>query len=207
MLAVWSECGTVLWRSGSQPMSFIGTSVRDNFASGAASKIVRDPRRVAAVRDIDLLRRPPSHNLDRLTRLAAELLEAPVALLTLVDIDRQFFLSSYGLGEPLRSARQTPLDYSICQLAVATGHPLVVPDTCREPRLAGNRAVVDLGVAAYAGIPLNTGDHLTLGALCVADFVRRDWTDDQLANLALLAGICLDEIHDPHPDFGSVRGT
>jgi GAF domain-containing protein len=156
--------------------------------------IVTDPRRVAAVRRLVPLYRPPCLTFDRLTELAAGLLTAPVALLTLVDSDRQFFVSSYGLGEPVRTERQTSLEYSICQHVVAAGRPLIVNDTALDARLEGSPAVIELGVAAYAGIPLTTGDGYSVGAFAVLDFVRRDWTDDRLAILAHLAAIAMDEI-------------
>jgi GAF domain-containing protein len=129
-----------------------------------------------------------------LTLLAAQLLEAPVSLLTLVDADRQFFLSSIGLPEPLLSARQTPLDLSICQYAVAEGRPLIVGDTRADPVLADSPAVTELGVAAYAGIPLILVEGHAVGTLCVLDFVVRDWTGDQLAILAHLTDITIDEM-------------
>ena len=158
------------------------------------SPIVRDPKRLAAVRRLVPLYRPPSPSFDRLSRLAAELLETPVALLTLVEPDRQFFVSSYGLPEDIAEARQTPIEYSICQHVVASGVPLIVPDAAVDLRLDGNLAVDELGVAAYAGIPLMSPDHFPVGALCVADFVPRDWTDDKLAVLADLAAIAMDEL-------------
>jgi GAF domain-containing protein len=129
-----------------------------------------------------------------LTQLAAQLLDAPVSLLTLVDADRQFFLSSAGLPEPLLSARQTPLDLSICQYAVAAGRPLIVRDTRADPVLADHPAVMEMGVAAYAGIPLILVEGDAVGTLCVLDFVVRDWTDDQLAILAHLTDITMDEM-------------
>lgn len=162
--------------------------------SARLAACLSDHGRLAAVRRLVPLYRPASVTFDRLTRLAAELLESPIALLTLVESDRQFFVSSHGLDEPLRSARQTPIDYSICQHLVATGRPLVIGDTTADPRLKDNLAVVELGVAAYAGIPLITPDGYTVGALCVLDFVRRDWTDDKLAMLADLAAIAMDQI-------------
>jgi GAF domain-containing protein len=155
---------------------------------------VTNPDRLGALRRLVLLDTPPNPTFDRLTDLAAELLEAPVALITLVDADREFFLSSHGLSEPLRSSRQTSLDYSICQHAVAAGRPLIVGDTRTDPVLASNAAVVEFGVAAYAGIPLVTTDGYAVGALCVLDFVVRDWTDDRVAILARLADITMDEI-------------
>jgi anti-anti-sigma factor len=155
---------------------------------------VQAPERVAAVRQLAQRYSPPSRIFDRLTRLAAGLLSTPVALLTLVDADRQFFVSSWGLPEPFRSTRQTALEYSICQYVVATGRPLILNDTSRDPRTRGHQAVTKLGVAAYAGIPLVTVDGHVAGTLAVLDFKPRDWTDDMLAVLAHLAGIVMDEI-------------
>jgi GAF domain-containing protein len=153
-----------------------------------------DPARVAALRHLFLLDSPANRSFDRLTELAAQLLEAPVSLLTLVDVDRQFFLSSAGLPEPMRSARETPLELSICQHAVAEGRPLIVGDTRTHPVLAANPAVTRLGVAAYAGIPLVVSGGYAVGTLCVIDFITRDWTSDQLAILAHLAEITMDEM-------------
>jgi GAF domain-containing protein len=154
-----------------------------------------------------LLDRPADAILDRLTRLAGELLEAPMALLTLIDVDRQFFASAYGLREPLRSARQTPLDYSICQYAVASGRPLIVNDAQRDARLAGHPAVQEFGIAAYAGIPLVTEEGYTVGAFCVLDVVPRGWTADGLAILAHLAAVA-NEVLDARSQAGpAVSGT
>jgi GAF domain-containing protein len=158
------------------------------------SASVNDPARLGALRHLFLLDSPPSRSFDRLTQLAAQLLEAPVSLVTLVDADRQFFLSSAGLPEPLQSARQTPIDLSICQHAVVEGRPLIVGDTRSHPLLADNPAVTQMGVAAYAGIPLVVAEGHAVGTLCVLDFVVRDWTADQLAILAHLADITMDEM-------------
>jgi len=158
------------------------------------SATVNDPGRLAALRHLFLLDSPPTRSFDRLTQLAAQLLEAPVSLLTLVDSDRQFFLSSAGLPEPLHSARQTALELSICQHAVAEGRPLIIGDTRADPVLADNPAVKQMGVAAYAGIPLVVAEGHAVGTLCVLDFVVRDWTDDQLAILAHLTDITMDEM-------------
>lgn len=155
---------------------------------------VNDPARLGALRHLFLLDSPSTRSFDRLTELAAQLLEAPVSLITLVDADRQFFLSSAGLPEPMRSARQTPIELSICQYAVAEGRPLIVGDTRSHPVLRDNPAVTEMGVAAYAGIPLVVAEGHAVGTLCVLDFVVRDWTADQLAILAHLTDITMDEM-------------
>ena len=129
--------------------------------------------------------------MDRLVRLACELLDAPIGLLTLVDAHRQFFYSAHGLPEPVASTRQTGLDYSICQYAVASRLPLIVTDTTDDPTLATNPAVTDMGVRAYAGIPLITPGGYVIGVLCVIDTTARDWDDHQLATLAHLADLAI----------------
>ena len=157
----------------------------------------QDPYRLDLLRSLGLLDTPPRPNLDRLIRLACDLLDAPIGLLTLVDRDRQFFLAAHGLPEGLASARQTSLDYSLCQYAVASGRPLIVGDTRGDPVLAANPAVTELGVLAYAGIPLIGPPSRAFGTVCVIDVKVRDWDDHQLANLARLAEIateiCLGE--------------
>ena len=105
-------------------------AVRLPYAGGttAMTVVLPDAGRLAAVRRLGLLDGPADPALDRLTRLAARLLRAPVALVSLVDADRQFFASSVGLPEPWATARQTPLTHSFCQHVVATGDVLAVDD-------------------------------------------------------------------------------
>ena len=158
------------------------------------SDAVSNPLRLGAVRRLGLLDSPPSPTFDRLTALAAQLVEAPISLLTLVDSDRQFFLGSYGLPEAIRARRETGIEYSICQHAVASGRPLIVADAYADEVLKWNAAVTGLGVRAYAGMPLITRDGYVVGTLCVIDMVVRDWTDDHLVALSHLADIAMDEI-------------
>ena len=155
---------------------------------------VVDPERLAALRRLVLLDTGPTDAFDRLVRLTARTLQAPIALLTLVDVDRQYFKASYGLPEPLASARETPLSASICQYAVALGAPLVVCDSRVEHWLDDNLAVSEFGVRAYAGVPLVTEDGHAVGTLCALDLEPRDWTDTELANLGDLAGVVMREI-------------
>jgi GAF domain-containing protein len=159
-----------------------------------AEAVVQDPDRVAAVRRLVLLDSPPTERFDRLTRLASGRLHTPIALLTLVDRDRQFFVSSCGLSDPIKAARQTPLDFSICQYAVAARQPFVIEDARANRVLAHHPAVTELGVVSYAGIPLITAEGHAVGTLCVLDRVARHWTDEEIAALTDLAEIARDEI-------------
>src|SRR4051812_29692981 len=94
----------------------------------AAAAAVTDPDRLEAVRATGLLDSHITPSFDRLARLAAHVLNAPVALVSLVDADRQFFKSCLGLPEPWASERGSPLTHSFCQHPVATREPLLVDD-------------------------------------------------------------------------------
>lgn len=155
---------------------------------------VHDADRLAALRALGLLDGPASPAFDRLTRLAAKVVRAPVALVSLVDDDRQFFASSRGLCEPWASCRQTPLSHSFCQHVVRSGDPLVIPDARRDPLVRGNRAIPELGVSAYLGMPLTTAAGHVLGSLCVIDDRPRDWDEDEVETLRDLAAAVMTEI-------------
>ena len=98
--------------------------------------IIENEARLEALRRTSLLDSPPEEAFDRLTRLATAVLRVPVALVSLVDSDRQFFKSQCGLPEPLASSRQTPLTHSFCKHAVGSREPLVVADARLDPLFA-----------------------------------------------------------------------
>ena len=119
---------------------------------------------------------------------------APVALVSLVQPDRQVFPGMAGLPEPWASTRSTPLTHSFCQYVVTSAEPLIVPDAREHPLLRDNRAVHDLGVVAYAGMPLTDETGNVLGSLCAIDVRPRQWTDDELTALRDLADACSTEL-------------
>jgi two-component system cell cycle sensor histidine kinase/response regulator CckA len=153
-----------------------------------------EPARLAAVRRTALLDTPPEEAFDRLTRLAARLMGTPVALITLVDEDRQFFKSATGLPEPLATARATPLSYSFCRHVVEAGTRLVVEDARHHPLVRTNPAVRELGWVAYAGVPLTDRDGNVVGALSVIDSAPRRWSERDLNLLTDLAVWAVSEI-------------
>ena len=155
---------------------------------------IRDPERLALIRRAGLLDADPEPEFDRLTRLLSRLIGAPVALVSIVDEDRQVFKSSVGLEEPLATLRQTPLSYSFCQHVVSSGQPLFISDAREYPLVRDNPAVRDLSVIAYAGIPLITTEGYAVGTLCAAHPVAHEWTEAELSVLADLAAIAINEI-------------
>jgi GAF domain-containing protein len=159
-----------------------------------AAAAARDPQRLSALQDTGLLDSDVDPAFDRLARLAAQVLNAPVALVSLVDADRQFFKSCLGLPEPWASSRGTPLSHSFCQHAVARREPLVVDDARQDDLLRDNLAIRDMGVIAYAGIPLIDGEGNALGTLCVIDSQPRHWSSHQIQLLSDLAASVVTEI-------------
>ena len=156
--------------------------------------LLSTPSRLAELRATGLLDSPPEAAFDRLTRLASRVIGAPVAIVSLVDDRRQFFKSVIGLAEPWASARQTPLSHSFCQHVVATASALVIRDAREDSLVTDNLAIADLGVVAYAGMPLTTSTGETLGSFCVIDTVPRRWTEDELEVLQALAQAAMREV-------------
>jgi PAS domain S-box-containing protein len=158
------------------------------------AKVILDPRRLESLLASELLDSPPEESFDRLTRLATRVLDAPVALLSLVDRDRQYFKSCIGLPEPWATLRETPLSHSFCQHVVATGAPLVVENAREHPLVRDNPAIAELNVVSYAGIPLIGADGEALGSFCVIDGRPRQWTDVEVEILRDLASSVITEI-------------
>ncbi|MEO8689910.1 MAG: GAF domain-containing protein [Solirubrobacteraceae bacterium] len=173
----------------------------------ASPAVVRDPTRLEALRSARILDTHAEEGYDRLTRLAMNLLNAPVAQVSLVDEDRQFFKSAYGLDEPWASARETPLSHSICQHAVDARVPLVIEDARNHPLVRDNLAISELNVVAYAGIPLITAAGDALGTLCVIDHKPRAWTREQIETLETLAAAVLAQIELRAAGVSSDQGS
>jgi PAS domain S-box-containing protein len=153
-----------------------------------------DPERLEALRRSALLDTPADAAFDRLTRLATEILGVPVSLVSLVDGNRQFFKSAVGLPEPWASLRETPLSHSFCQHVVRDVMPLVVADARLDPVLSRNLAVTEIGVVAYAGIPIVASDGHALGSFCAIDSKPRQWTAHEIAILRELTALVVSEI-------------
>jgi diguanylate cyclase (GGDEF)-like protein len=146
-----------------------------------------DGARLAALRDLGILDTEPEESFDRFTRLAADLLGVPVALVSLVDRDRQFFKSQQGLQAPWSEARQTPLSHSFCQYAVNSKRPLVIEDARKSGLVSDSLAIRDLDLIAYAGVPLVLEDGHVVGTFCAIDRQPHQWTKFELRVLNDLA--------------------
>ena len=161
-------------------------------ATPAPDPAITDPERLAALEQSGLLAVRDDPAFDRLTRLASRVLDAPMAMVSLVDRDRQVYASCVGLDGD--ADRETPLSHSFCQHAVAAREPLVVGDARRHPLLRTNGAIESLGIVAYAGVPLIDAQGHALGTLCVADGHPRTWSAADVELLSDLAASVLTEI-------------
>ena len=146
--------------------------------------------RLKALRSYEVLDTDREASFDALTKLAAGILDTPIALVSLVDADRQWFKSRCGL-----EAQETPRDWSFCGHVVVSQAPLVVNDTYEDSRFVDNPLVVgEPFVRFYAGMPLRTTDGFVLGTLCTLDRAPRRPTDKQLELLDLLALQVVDQL-------------
>lgn len=149
-----------------------------------------EPQRLAAVRRYDILDTPPDGAFDRVTSLAARLLEVPVAIVSIVDEDRIWFKSHYGLD-----VEQVDREPGLCASAVLQGEPWLVNDARLDPRTLANSLVAgEFGLRFYLGIPLRTTDGYGLGTLCVIDREPREVDPAQVALLKDLAAVVMDEL-------------
>ncbi len=158
-----------------------------------------DPGRLAALEATGLVGQPALPALQRVARLAARALGAPVAQVNLLTYDEQVpvavcVLPTPGAGGLAGATWDTPvgLDASFCQHVVVSGLPMMVPDARVDARWRDNRATREGGLVAYASAPVRSaahpaGERFVIGTVCVVDFVPRPWTDDDLETLADLA--------------------
>lgn len=161
------------------------------------SATVNDPSRLRALYATGLLDSPPEEAFDRITRAAAAALDAPHSAVSLIDADRQFFKSTVGMGGNSPEERQTPLDRSVCQYALAKGTPLVIEDARVHPIFKNHPAVVDGSVVAYLGIPLVDEEKNAIGTLCVFDDTPRLWTTGHVQILGDFASLAAERAFGP----------
>ncbi|MFN0219218.1 MAG: HWE histidine kinase domain-containing protein [Hyphomicrobium sp.] len=137
---------------------------------------------------------PVEPQFDRITSLVRRFLKVDVCLISLVDIDRQFFKSSSGLGSPWREKRETPLTHSFCQHVVTSQATLIVNDARQDALVCDNEAVKDLNVIAYLGAPIRSSNGEVLGSLCAIKTQSYEWTLDDREALEDFALVVEDEI-------------
>ena len=142
-----------------------------------------EKNRLQALRRYKILDTDPEKAFDDLTILASHICQTPVALISLIDSDRQWFKSKHGVN-----VSETPREVSFCAVAIQQPDLFVVPDASKDPRFSSNPFVVsDPKIRFYAGAPFTSSDGHPLGTLCVVDVVPRTLTPSQEAALLALS--------------------
>jgi PAS domain S-box-containing protein len=149
-----------------------------------------EEQRLEALAATGLLDTPPESSYDDIVMLAARICQTPVALVTLIGRDRQWFKARVGT-----ELQETPRSLAFCNYPVAEKRTCVVPDTMADPRFHGNLLVVgEPHVRFYAGAPLISAQGHAFGSLCVVDMVPRHLSPEQVQALEALARQVVREI-------------
>jgi len=153
-----------------------------------------DAERVASLDRMNLLSTPRESDLDRVTRTAQKMFGTEIALVSLVDAERQWFKSRYGLD-----ATETPRDISFCGHAIEDERTFVVNNAAEDERFHDNPLVAgEPNIRFYAGQPLTNGDGYRIGTLCVISPEAREFSDDDrdtLQDLGRMAEVVLSNRH------------
>lgn len=147
--------------------------------------------RLRALCELDILDTPAEARYDRLTRLACSALRVPVALVVLIDEERQWFKSRVGI-----EVTETPRDIAFCHYTINQPDQMVVTDALLDVRFCSNPLVTGAPhIRFYAGHPIRTVDGHIVGTLCIIDSVPRTFSDAERAQLADIAALVEDEIN------------
>jgi phosphoribosyl 1,2-cyclic phosphodiesterase/CheY-like chemotaxis protein len=149
-----------------------------------------EDRRIVSLRDLNILDTEPEERFDRITRIAAALFDVPMAVISLVDENRQWFKSCAG-----SNAKETSRDAAFCAHVVYNREPMIVPDALQDVRFADNPLVInEPRIRFYAGYPLMLDDGSCIGTLCLLDTRPRTVEGSDLERLHDLADMVLREI-------------
>lgn len=146
--------------------------------------------RLRALHSLQILDSPAEARFDRLTRLAQRIFDVPIALISLVDDNRQWFKSHAGLA-----TSETPREISFCGHAILSDDAFIIEDATKDKRFADNPLVPNNPfIRFYAGRPLRHVDGSKLGTLCLIDPTPRTFSDDDIGALNDLAGLVESEL-------------
>ena len=153
-----------------------------------------EEERLAELNGLNLLDTPREADFDQVTARLTRLFKVPMALVTLVDKNRQWFKSQAGLPADLAETRSTSRDVSLCGHVIANDEVLVVRDLARDPRFANNPFVKERGLRFYAGVPLRGPNGFPIGSLCILDTKPREMTRQEQELLKMIAGDVMEQI-------------
>lgn len=149
-----------------------------------------EAQRIEALKRYDILDTPAHGSFDRITELAASIFKVPIAIISLVDTDRIWFKSHFGL-----SVNQLDRDPGLCASAILSDDLYIIENAPNDPRSLSNPLVAgEFGLRFYAAVPLRTEDHFNLGTLCLLDKTPRVFTEEEREQLSIMGKIVMDEM-------------
>ncbi|MET1757185.1 sensor domain-containing diguanylate cyclase [Novosphingobium sp. RD2P27] len=152
--------------------------------------LIDELARVAALQRLAVLDTGPEEPFENIVALVRAVLAVPMAAVSLLDEDRQWFKARSGVAVP-----ETPREISFCTHTINQRDPLVIPDAIKDRRFADNPMVVgEPGIRAYAGVPLRTADGYNVGSLCAVDTRPREFGSAEIAMLSAFARVVVDQL-------------
>lgn len=173
-------------------ISKMTTAITDEMLAAPIPPNEKD--RLAELNGLNLVDTPSESEFDHVTERLSRLFKVPIALLNLIDQDRQWFKSQTGLPADLAETGYTSRDVSICGHVVAKDDMLVVRDLRRDPRFANNPLVKERGLRFYAGVPLRGPNGFPIGSLCILDTKPREMTPQEQELLKMIAADVMEQI-------------
>ncbi|HUQ66093.1 MAG TPA: GAF domain-containing protein [Flavitalea sp.] len=151
---------------------------------------VNEKQRIETLKKYNILDTPADGSFDRITKLASSIFKVPIAIISLVDTDRIWFKSHFGL-----TVNQINRDPGLCASAILSHELYVVENAIADPRTLANPLVAgEFGLRFYAAAPLQTDDNYNLGTLCILDRQSRTFSESEKEILKQLADIVMDEM-------------
>ena len=152
---------------------------------------IHEAERLKAVKRYEILDTPEDGNFNRITALASKMFNMPIAIISIVDKDRIWFKSQFGLD----GVDQIGRDPGLCASAILSNEIYLVENAIEDPRCLANPLVCgEFGLRFYAAAPLETSDGYNIGTLCIIDKKQRYINREQMEMLEEMAGIVVDEM-------------
>jgi len=157
---------------------------------------IHDPERLQEIARLDLFSEEVQTILDDMAEEAAQKLDLPIGMVSLVLDEAQYLAGRHGVPEWMDEADGSPVEWSYCQYTVKDDDEFVVEDSTENERTKDSPFTEEEGLRCYAGIPLETSRGHVIGSFCAAGTEARSFTDEELAEMRTLADRTIEVIED-----------